>query len=56
MATTVNLGEDADTTGAVYGQIAGAAYGLSGIPATWLDKLAWRERIQKTADALCPAQ
>lgn len=51
----VNLGDDADTTGAVYGQIAGAAYGLSGIPAGWLDKLAWRERIHATADALCPA-
>jgi len=51
----VNLGDDADTTGAVYGQLAGAAYGLSGIPAGWLDKLAWRERIHATADALCPA-
>lgn len=35
----VNLGNDADTTGAVYGQIAGAHYGLSGIPKEWLDKL-----------------
>jgi ADP-ribosyl-[dinitrogen reductase] hydrolase len=51
----VNLGEDADTTGAVYGQIAGAAYGSSGIPADWLDKLAWRDRIQAIADALCPS-
>jgi ADP-ribosyl-[dinitrogen reductase] hydrolase len=51
----VNLGDDADTTGAVYGQIAGAAYGLSGIPAGWLGKLAWRDRIQAIADALCPA-
>jgi len=31
----VNLGDDADTTGAVYGQLAGAYYGLSGIPETW---------------------
>src|SRR5262249_29265748 len=31
----VNLGEDADTTGAVYGQIAGAYYGEAGIPAEW---------------------
>ena len=31
----VNLGEDADTTGAVYGQIAGAYYGDQGIPAEW---------------------
>ena len=28
----VNLGDDADTTGAVYGQIAGAFYGEEGIP------------------------
>lgn len=48
----VNLGEDADTTGAVYGQIAGAAYGMAGIPADWLDKLAWRERIVGMADQL----
>ncbi len=41
----VNLGDDADTVGAVTGQIAGAAYGLSGIPANWLDALAWREKI-----------
>jgi len=31
----VNLGDDADTTGAVYGQIAGAFYGRDGIPAKW---------------------
>lgn len=31
----VNLGDDADTTGAVYGQLAGAYYGIDGIPATW---------------------
>ena len=28
----VNLGDDADTTGAIYGQIAGAHYGVEGIP------------------------
>ncbi len=47
-----NLGEDADTTGAVYGQFAGAAYGMSGIPADWLAKLAWRDQIERMADAL----
>ena len=35
----VNLGEDADTTGAVFGQIAGAYYGVDGIPAEWREKL-----------------
>jgi len=36
----VNLGEDADTTGAVYGQLAGAYYGVDAIPKTWRNRLA----------------
>lgn len=48
----VNLGEDADTTGAVYGQIAGAYYGESGIPAEWREKLAMRELIEQRAGEL----
>ncbi len=48
----VNLGEDADTTGAVYGQIAGAYYGADGIPAEWRTKLAMRELIERRADEL----
>ncbi|MEO6238333.1 MAG: ADP-ribosylglycohydrolase family protein [Vicinamibacterales bacterium] len=36
----VNLGDDADTTGAVYGQLAGAYYGVVGIPDGWRSKLA----------------
>jgi ADP-ribosylglycohydrolase len=36
----VNLGEDADTTGAVYGQLAGAYYGLKGIPTRWRQAVA----------------
>jgi len=35
----VNLGRDADTVGAVYGQIAGAFYGFGGIPSPWVKKL-----------------
>jgi ADP-ribosylglycohydrolase len=31
----VNLGDDADTTGAVFGQLAGAYYGVGGIPEEW---------------------
>jgi ADP-ribosyl-[dinitrogen reductase] hydrolase len=38
----VNLGDDEDTTGAVYVQIAGAFYGMSGIPDKWLKKLSRR--------------
>ncbi|WP_373487970.1 ADP-ribosylglycohydrolase family protein [Blastomonas sp.] len=47
-----NLGEDADTTAAITGQLAGALYGLSGIPESWLAKLAWRERIEGMAGVL----
>jgi ADP-ribosyl-[dinitrogen reductase] hydrolase len=50
-----NLGEDADTTAAVAGQIAGAAYGVTGIPEEWLARLAWRERIERTARQLFDA-
>lgn len=48
----VNLGGDADTTGAVYGQIAGAYYGVAGIPAEWLAKLALKNQIADMADRL----
>ena len=48
----VNLGEDADTTGAVYGQIAGAFYGASAIPPHWVDALAHRRLIFEFADRL----
>lgn len=41
----VNLGDDADTTGALYGQLAGAFYGYNTIPNHWLNKLAMREMI-----------
>ena len=48
----VNLGDDADTTGAVYGQLAGAYYGAQGIPDAWRAKLADREVIERSADLL----
>lgn len=47
-----NLGDDADTTAAIYGQIAGAFYGESGIPALWLERLSHRDLIIGFADAL----
>lgn len=46
----VNLGDDADTTGAVYGQLAGAFYGETGIPTRWLSKLTHKEKIKGMAD------
>lgn len=48
----VNLGEDADTTGAIYGQLAGAYYGRSSIPKKWLDKLVKRELIESITEGL----
>lgn len=48
----VNLGEDADTTGAVYGQLAGAFYGAEGIPPAWRAKLARADEIVALADGL----
>jgi ADP-ribosyl-[dinitrogen reductase] hydrolase len=47
-----NLGNDADTTAAIVGQLAGAHYGLPGIPAHWLDTLAMRDDIDALARAL----
>lgn len=48
----VNLGDDADTTGAVYGQLAGAYYGMGGIPDKWLEKLLMRESIEQYAEKI----
>jgi ADP-ribosyl-[dinitrogen reductase] hydrolase len=47
-----NLGDDADTTAAIVGQVAGAFYGVQGIPATWLEKLHLRAEIMKMAEGL----
>ena len=47
-----NLGNDADTTAAIYGQLAGAFYGVEQIPSDWRAKLAMRDLIVKTADQL----
>jgi ADP-ribosylglycohydrolase len=47
-----NLGDDADTTAAVYGQLAGAFYGEEGIPAEWCARLAHRTLIEDYAEQL----
>jgi ADP-ribosyl-[dinitrogen reductase] hydrolase len=47
-----NLDDDADTTAAICGQIAGAFYGESGIPKKWLDRLAMPDEISGVADQL----
>jgi ADP-ribosyl-[dinitrogen reductase] hydrolase len=50
-----NLGDDADTTAAITGQLAGAYYGERGIPGQWLDKLHDGAEIAATADRLLEA-
>ena len=47
-----NPAEDADTVAAVTGQLAGALYGLSGIPDRWLDRLAWTDRLVEAGERL----
>ena len=49
-----NLADDADTVAAVTGQLAGALYGLNGIPERWLDQVAWKDRLLDTAQRLLP--
>jgi ADP-ribosyl-[dinitrogen reductase] hydrolase len=53
--TAANLGDDADTTAAVCGQVAGAYYGESGIPERWRERLVMRQEIRDLADRLCSA-
>ena len=48
----VNLGDDADSTGAIYGQIAGAFYGEEAIPARWRAVLHRGEEIGRMAEQL----
>ena len=48
----VNLGQDADTTAAICGQLAGTYYGIDGIPKEWIEKIAMNEMILKSSDAL----
>ncbi|QYF96157.1 ADP-ribosylglycohydrolase family protein [Massilia sp. PAMC28688] len=47
-----NLGDDADTTAAICGQLCGAYYGVQDIPAPWIERLAMRDDIILLADRL----
>ena len=51
-----NLGEDADTTAAITGQIAGAYYGVAAIPPAWLAPLAMRADMEEMAIKLLERQ
>lgn len=50
-----NLGDDADTTAAICGQLAGAHYGELGIPSHWLSQLTMRQEITELAEQLYDA-
>ncbi len=52
----VKLGNDADTTGAIYGQLAGAYYGVSMIPERWRQQLVQLEFIENLANKLYDVQ
>jgi ADP-ribosyl-[dinitrogen reductase] hydrolase len=51
----VNLGEDADTTAAICGQLAGAYYGVESIPHAWRTRLAMADHIDGAARRLYDA-
>lgn len=46
----VNIDGDSDTTGSLVGQLLGAAYGTTWIPADWLEQLELRAVIEQLAD------
>ena len=48
----VNRGENSDVVGAVYGQLAGAHYGVAAIPAVWRSSLVQLDLIESSADQL----
>jgi len=52
----VNLGNDADTTGAIFGQLAGAYYGIFSIPHEWCECIAHLDLITSMADDLLTAE
>jgi ADP-ribosyl-[dinitrogen reductase] hydrolase len=48
----VNFGNDADTIGAITGQLAGAYYGLSGIPVEWVTGLHNSDALLRVGELL----
>ena len=52
LLAAVNLGDDADTVGAIAGQIAGAYYGLEAIPSEWIEGLYDSDRFFMLAEQL----
>lgn len=55
LVAAVNLGGDADTIGAVCGQIAGSYYGFSAIPKEWYTKVKDWKKVEKFIDRFLDA-
>jgi len=51
----VNLGDDADTVGAVCGGLAGTYYGIKAIPSEWVNSLRRREYVLSLAEGFAEA-
>lgn len=52
MLAAANLGDDADTTAAIVGQLAGAHHGVEAIPSRWRERLAMADEIERLARGL----
>lgn len=52
IVAAVGLGDDTDTTGAVTGALAGAAYGIEAIPARWRGMLLVHDELERLARQL----
>lgn len=52
VVTAVGLGDDADTTGAVTGALAGAHYGFDTIPRRWREQVQYRDELSDLARSL----
>lgn len=50
LLTAVNLGDDADTVGAIAGGLAGLYYGYDSVPKEWLAEIQRREWIEELCD------
>ena len=52
MLKLLPLGSDVDTVCAIYGQLAGALYGMEAIPDRWLNALQRKDVLEKVFDTL----
>ena len=50
--TAVNRGGDTDTIGAITGAVAGARFGVEGLPDRWLETIDERDELDRLATEL----